>query len=317
MATLYDQLEELKKGAASEAQASEETQEEEEVEETEAAGEEPEAVAEPSEEAKPEVKAEEVAKEPVKEEEALDGQAFAKMRREAREAKAKAAELEQRLMAIEAAKQAGAVVAQQSQQVVDEEPNKAENFEGWVEWQNRQIAKQVEEVKQWKEQQTQQAKQQQLYSQAIQELTNYENEFKKSAADYDDVQAHFQKKLTEAVMVSNPSLSEADASRVVAGRILSMASDYAKRGLNPIEEMYNLTKERFGYTPPVKEQAKAAAPVADLKKIAENRKRAASPAVAAGTSSKLDVTIDDVGSMSLLQFAKLTPAQRQALKEQS
>ncbi len=313
MATLYDQLEKLQKDAGQEVETQEDDQEED-VEEAEQVEEPPAAVEEPAaEEPEPEVKAEEAPKE----EEKPDGQAFAKMRREANEAKRKAAELEQRLMAVEAAKQAGAVVAQQrEQQSVDAEPNKAEDFEGWVEWQQRQLSKQVEEVKQWKEQQANTAKQQQLYSQAIQELTTYEQEFKKEAADYDDVQAHFQKKLTEAVMISNPSLSEADVGRMVAGRILAMASDYAKRGLNPIEEMYNMTKERFGYTPPAPSaDAKATAPKPDLKKIAENRKRAANGSIAAGTSSKQDLTLDDVSNMSLAQFSKLTPAQLQALKE--
>lgn len=284
----------------------------------------------PADDKKVEAKTEEVeAKaEPVKEapkEKEPENADYARMRREAAQAKKEAAEAKREAEQLrkekeEALKPKVAPVAE------DAEPDKAANYEGWLEWKNRQLEKRLKEVDERStkvvqsfEERTKKEEQAAQYSQAVKEFMTLESEFKAKTPDYEDAANHMTGKVRESFKTLYPQLQGEQLDQAVASQILQWASHYAREGQHPIEALYQMNVERFGYQKkaPVAEPEKKAEPKINLAAIEKNKKRAVNGQFAGGKSGAQNPSIEGVADMTMAQFSRLTPAQREELKQQS
>ncbi len=295
MSTLYDQIE----------------QEEKELENASKEAEKPDAEKEvPAEDGQPAAEAVEKAEETVEEGsppsekvetedktgDRPDNAAFARLRRE------KAA-LERRLAEMEAAKAVPA--PERPVKPADPVPDKAADPAAYAQWESRQTREKVEEIAQKQALRDQQEQQARLYQSAVQEFTGYEGEFKKNARDYEDVAQHLRQRLGDSLRALHPNAADNQVEAAVDQQILRFASEYARQGLNPVEELYHMTKEKYGYRPSEPEKKRGP----DLATIEKNKKRSASPLSAGGQSSGARLTAEAAANMSLAEFSKLTPSQ--------
>lgn len=253
---------------------------------------------------------------PAQEELKPDAAAFARLRREAAEARREADELKKAQQAKE----------NPEKKQVEQEPNKAENYEAWLEWQLKQTQDQLKEAantaKEVKETIVERQKREemaQLEQAAIQQLTEIESDFKKKAPDYDDAAMHVKSKLIESYSLLYPNANEQQIRAAADKYIFDLGVMAYQQGYNPAEYLYHMSKGKFGYAPVVKqvaeEKKKEIKP--DLKKIDENRKRSLTGAVSGGQGGATAIGLDAIGDMTYAQFSRLTPAQREELKAQS
>lgn len=276
--------------------------EEEEIDEEEE-GQPEDAKEEPKEEPKPE------AKEPPKvEEEKPDNSAYARMRWENSQLKKQMAEL-----------QASFAAAQKPvEKPVDAEPNKAEEYEKWLEWRDRQTEsvatkaiEAVEEIKRTQAAERERQESERVFHGAIAEFQGYEAQVKAKVPDYDAAAAHMRGQVERSIKIVNPHYTPQQVERATIDYLLRRAAMAATEGHNPAEALYHTAKSEFGYTPaPV-----AKAPPVDV--IDKNRKRSATGQTGAGQSGSVVTTPKEAGSMSLAEFAKLTPHQIAELERQA
>lgn len=274
MTTIYDEIEELETEATTETTEEEVDQEETEVQQDDADTE--------GSEGETEGSAEEEDTEGSEKEEKLDAAAFARMRRELREAKQKAAELER---------------AQQPQPQKKEAEPAQETAEERLAHLEGHIAKK------------------ELTQRAIQEFSSIERQYMAENPHYDAAGALVQKEMIRAEMLLNPAMTPERAAQNVMNKILSIASGAVNQGANPCEVLYDMAVERFGFKPEAKQEAKEKK--TDLAKIDSNKKRSATPLAAGGNSGKAAVTLESIANMSLADFNKLTPEQMRELEAQS
>lgn len=286
--SIMEELEDLKKKL------------EEDQKEEQPAEEQPEVVEEPiAEPVSDEAPEEEPSQEPVKEkpvdppaEEKPDNAAMARMRRELAAAQRRAKELEESL------KKPAPV--QEPVQVAPE-PDPEEDPAAWAKWYKEKTDSELNEFRSWKQQQESATRQSHAIQSAVQELNTLESNFRSTAPDYDAVSQHMIDQIKNNIKGLAPHKSEQEVTADVQRYVLARASEYAKQGLNPIEEMYYLAKE--SYTPVEKP-----APKPDMGKIAANRARNAGMAGATGSSGRPAV-------ISLEAAAQLSPAEWAALPE--
>ncbi|MDP9195207.1 MAG: hypothetical protein M3O22_00285 [Pseudomonadota bacterium] len=300
MSTLYDQIEQEEKELENASKEAEKPDAEKETPEVPAENGQPapEAVAkaeEAAEEGGPPVEKPEAED---KTEDRPDNAAFARLRRE------KSA-LERRLAEIEAAKAAPTPQGPVAVKPADSVPDKAADPAAYAQWEFRQTQQRVEEVAQKQALRDQQEQQARLYQSAVQEFTGYEGEFKKNAQDYEAVARHLRQRLGDSLHALYPNAADNQVEAAVDQQILRFASEYARQGLNPVEELYHITKEKYGYRSTEPEKKKGP----DLATIEKNKKRSASPLSAGGQSSGARLTAEAAASMSLAEFSRLTPSQ--------
>ena len=242
--------------------------------------------------------------------EELDASGYARLRRElAAERKARQ-ELEARVAAPVIAP---AVVTPAAQ--VQAEPDKAKDPVAWFTWRDAQREQEIKELKSWKETVSQQTAEVQLETEAVREFKTIEAEFKASNPDFDHVADHFNNKLAQSIAMLEPNLSQEQVMVKVKDRVLRMAGEYVRQGLNPVEELYHLSKERYGYTAPVQEDAEEepAPKKPDLSKVAANRKRNAGTAAAKGAGSMPQLTREVAADMPVHEWAALSADEKRRL----
>jgi len=236
--------------------------------------------------------------------------AFAKLRREKREAAAAAAKLEQELAAVK--QQPAKQQAEPTKDNPDPEPDKLADRTSWLEWKLRQNEREVSEFRAWKAKQEQETEHSRTVNEAVQEFNQIVNEYKKGNADFDNAMSFAEKRYAESLRILNPSLSDNQIRTAINQEVLKLAAIAAAKGLNPAEELYDMAIERFGY---VKAEETTKKP--DLKKIEENKKRSVSGIAAAGSSGKMPLTLEAISKMSNGEFANLDPALLRQLEEAS
>lgn len=254
---------------------------------------------------------------------APDAAAFAKQRREMREMKAKLAALEAAKSAVPEAKtEAKAEPAP----VADPEPNKNEDYQGWLEWSLRQGARDLAalkaenaETKNLVAEVKKKSDTSDLMTAAYQELSDIEDTYKADNADYDNAMSHAQKRFTESLKILNPNLTKKQIEDATRDEVLKVASLAMQQGQNPAEVLYDMAIERFGY---VKEQPKEAPkeaekvkPKLDLAKIEANKKKSATSLGNGGQGGSVPLTKEvAANSMTLAEFSRLTESQLDALE---
>ena len=230
----------------------------------------------------------------VKEEEAST-KAFIRMRKENAELRKKLDEVLQKIEAKPEQKQE-AVVNQ------DPEPDRNKNPLEWMEWNTRRLEGQIKELSSKQEQAYKVTEQERIYNSAVMEFQSLESDFRSTVPDYDDVSAAFVNDLAVSFKKLNPELSPQEIGQRVKDHVLYKAAEYARLGLNPVEELYSLAKVE--YVPPKREEEKERKP--DIRDIAKNKERSAGMAGAKGRSSSSTITTTVAADMPLSEFANLS-----------
>mgnify|MGYP003650006313 CR=1 FL=1 len=300
MSNLYEQIEEEESKLKDESTDEPKVEPEEEVD----AADEEEAESKEEVEEESEEDEEEEEKEPEKEEEQkLDASAYAKLRREKRE-------LQERVAAMEAEKAPVVEVA------TDAEPSKEDSYEEWLEWKNDKLEKRQDKIEEQQAKDSRDKQQNELWSGAVKEFKGFEREFQKKTPDYEAAADHMRERLTDAILLTNPNATQQEVSTQVSNFILKSASVAAQDGYNPAESLYRQAKERFGFTAPVAESSAAPKKQTNLKKIDSNRRKSASPLQSGGATNSNHVSLESINSMSMAEFARLTPSQIRELEGQ-
>lgn len=249
---------------------------------------------------------------------------FAKQRRELRELKAKLAKLEAAQATSPAASSVPAVETKPASEANVEpskEPDKNVNYQEWLEWklnQNDTTIKEqqtlIKDFKDWREDQKKNADINKLYSDATQEFLTIEKEYGKVNPDYGNAIEFARSKYVDAAKLMYPDRTESQIEEATNIQMLKFASDCAKKGLNPAEELYDLAIERFGYTKTEAQEAvedeeppqrKVDRP--NLNRIASNKRRSASPLSGGGQGGSIPITKEIAADMSIGEFSKLSP----------
>lgn len=266
---------------------------------------------EPVEELKEEPKVEEP-----KTEEVLDNSAYARMRREKAAEKKRADELAQQLADMQAQiaslTQAHRPVNTNTAVDSDPEPDRANNYEAWLEWDLRQTKKVATETATQLKQRLEEESRQKLHQQAIREFNNFEDKFKVTVTDYDAVAGHLVNTIAASIKNLNPNKPDNAIVEETHNRLLMMAGQFAKDGLDPAEELYHLAKERYGYKPaPVEEKVEEPAP--DLNKVAANRARSANVAAVSTNMGAAPITLKTAADMTVGEYMKLSVEEKRKL----
>lgn len=247
---------------------------------------------------------------------AKDAAAWARLRREKAMAERKAAELEAQL------RQPAPQPAQQSQQQhskameADPEPSKATQHTQWLEWKQRQHEREFQELKAWRDGEVQQRQAQQVAhaADAAQDyLEQAEKTYSDINPDYMPAVTHARQKYAESLSLVFPNKTKQELDAIVREQIFGIAVHAVQMGLDPIEQLYGLALERFGWQGN-KQQAQPRGKKPDLRVIENNKRRAASPLMGGGQGAAPFLTKEAVANMSLGEFSKLSAAQLAALE---
>lgn len=221
----------------------------EEIEEKEEVIEEPPVDEAPKEEEAPVEVAKEEPKEEPKKEEELGNAGYARLRREAAAAEAKAARLEREL---EEARKAKEPVEQREEVALPPE-----------------LTDVLESHK---------------VTQAERAFQSFEAEVLAKHPEYADISQQYAKDLYRSLQIQNPRKSHAELNEMTKMSILRRAGDLYNQGFeNPVEEMLHEAKE-LGYKVRAKEEPKEEKMAPDMDKVAKNRERSAGMVAASGKS---------------------------------
>ena len=253
---------------------------------------------------------------------------FARMRREARELKAKLAKYESASAPAlpSAPATPSEVKPSEVKPVVDAksaEPDREVDYRAWLEWKIAQQdstiqeqAKLTKDYQDWRAETQTISKNQQLINDAVQELGGIEESYKKQNSDYMNAVEFGRNKYADALKITNPNWTQKQIDTKIDMDVLKFASDCSTKGLNPAEELYDMMIERFGYTKSQARQAveddvelprgREARP--NLRSIATNRRRSASPLSGGGQGGSVPITREIAGDMSIGEFSKLSPS---------
>lgn len=190
----------------------------------------------------------------------------------------------------------------------DPEPNKEEDYEAHLEWKIRQMDKKLSQYGEQQEQYTQSQKVQEQYKRAINNFILMEGDFSAANPDYEAVSGHLKEKIKEGIQILNPNATPRQIEGSVANQILQMAEGYARKGLNPVEELYSLSKERYGYEP-TQDNADTKEKRASVNDIAANKKKSIT-SLKGGDSKRHNVTMQ---GMTPGKLASLSAEQRAEL----
>lgn len=208
----------------------------------------------------------------------------------------------------------------------DEAPNKDEDPAGYAEWRARQAEKKaeaaVEMAKQAEERFTKEDMKKQadeLVKKAQAELVGYEDQFKTSAADYEEVKNYYVNSLAFSIKRLNPRISMEALTLAVNNQLLLEASQLYNEGYeNPVAEIYARTKKEYddfkSRVPQAKEEQEIKP---DLERVAKNRERNAGMTGANGSAGKGEMTKKYAATeLTAQEWAKLPTAERERLMRQ-
>jgi hypothetical protein len=260
---------------------------------------------------------------------------WARLRREAREAKAEVA----RLKAAQTAPVPPAALPAETKPIdkaatkeISKEPDKNTNYQEWLEWKLAQadntIAEQskfTKELGEWRTKQEASEREQAQVRADVEAFTTIEQRYIEKNPDYSAATDYARETYFNALKLAQPQATEAQINWAIDNEILSYARNWAKQGLDPAEEFYSMAQERFGYVPksagtetePHQEErqpVRRGAEKPNLSRIANNKRRSASPLSGGGQGGALPLTMESVADMDMGEFSKLTPSQLAALE---
>jgi hypothetical protein len=191
----------------------------------------------------------------------------------------------------------------------DPEPNKEENYEGWLEWNLRKTRGELESFKETVSPVLQEMREKEIYDTAAQELVQYENMVRDKLEGYDEVSKAYLSHVQTAIQTYYPNANPAWVAQETRRKVLQRAAQYQKAGYNPVEALYHEAVEK-GLKPTVQDNKKPDAPQPDLAKVAANRKRNAGVAAAKGAGGQPDITPEAAGGLTVAEWSQLPPEQK-------
>lgn len=212
-----------------------------------------------------------------------------------------------------------------SDEFTEPEPNRDTDYDLWQAWnlrrvehKNNVVSKQLAQIEEWRREReekeaqiAQQAEQRNLQVQAHQEFLAIEEEYKKTAPDYDDaVQSMFNRMLS-ARSDSNLFEDRKSIESSVKNDLFKFVLKSVASGLNPADELYKLATERYGYVNN-KQTQKSSKP--DLRVISNNQKRSASPLQGGSSASSMQMSEEAAANMTMAEFSKALAENPNAFK---
>lgn len=195
--------------------------------------------------------------------------------------------------------------AEVRQQKADDPEPDVDDIEAHLRWENRQMMREVNEMKEWRKNIERQQQEQTTIQRAINNFVSIEQQYKASNPDYDDASAHMVNKMRDGVQAIYPGASQAEVNQFVMNQILNIANSYAAKGLNPAEELYLLSVEKYGFSK--EEPAKERTQKASVKTVADNRRKSVT-SLNGGGNTRVHKPFDS--SVTLADVMRATPEQR-------
>lgn len=250
---------------------------------------------EPTEQVEEEKQEEEAVKEEVTEDKSLENKkAYENYR--LREKARKADEYERKIAELEAK------LTQPAQQQANKSnvPDKEQDYVGWLESELSSIKEKVDRQERQKEEER-------LMYAAENNFKQFENSFKQTVPDYDDVAKFALQEIAASYIKLNPKVREDQLPNLIKQRVLEMAAEFYSEGLNPAEAMYHMAKEKYGYKPTTQEakEDRPAARKPDLTVVATNKKKSGMLG-AKGNSGAPLTTGQGAIEMSNAEFSQLS-----------
>lgn len=179
------------------------------------------------------------------------------------------------------------------------EPDREKDLAGWLVWN-------AEDGRKWREDQnvvtarTQEERRVDgLVTSARQEIEQLQAAYKKTNPDYDNALNHAKAEYTRAIKTLMPQMSDAQVSQAIDKEIFNLALKCNRDGTNLGEVLYDMSIERFGYEPGMEGALRAAAQKPNLRVVANNKRKSASPiASGGGEGAKPRVTMAQAADMS-------------------
>ena len=145
-------------------------------------------------------------------------------------------------------------------------------------------------------------------------FSQLEEEVKNTIPDYEDVSNQYKAAIDQSVRLHNPRMNHEEVLAAANRAILTKAANYYAAGADPIVSLYEEAK-LFGIQPRPKEEPKEEVErKPDLNKLAKNMDRSAGMAGAKGRGATPNITAQSAVSMSLSEFAAMSPAELEALE---
>jgi hypothetical protein len=158
-----------------------------------------------------------------------------------------------------------------------------------------------------------------LQQQAQQELTSIESEFIKTTPDYPNASTHMIKSMHQGAKAAFPNMDDRQAIQFVQGKVMEIASRAAQNNQNPAEVFYQMAYDHYGYKPEANNEAESAPKVnkvKNLRAVAKNKRRSASPLSGGGQVASSNVTMEQAIDMDVADFGKLSDSQFNDLMNQ-
>ena len=167
----------------------------------------------------------------------------------------------------------------------------------------------------------QQLAEKQRIENAKRDLVNLENQWADKPDDYGDMSNRYTAALYHSIRVQNPLLSHEEIAHKTEVAMLTKASTYLQKGMDPCESLYleakalNLPElptgdmDDEGEEDIIQPKRKT-----NLKTIAKNKKKSAGMAGSKGKKSTANLTPKGAAEMSLSEFSKITPEELMELE---
>lgn len=152
------------------------------------------------------------------------------------------------------------------------------------------------------------------YEKAASEFMSIEADFAKDLPGYEQAVEGYKAAVFNSLRVLNPSKPRHELVRDTQREILNRAGDFYRRGLNPVEELYNqaialgLGGQEKKESAPVEKK-----PTVDHDKLAKNRERNAGTAGIRGAGGGGEMTLDVAAGLSVAEISRLPAAVRKNL----
>lgn len=205
----------------------------------------------------------------------------------------------------------------------DPEPNKADNYEGWLEWANRQSQRKIaatearlEAIEKQNQTQEETRRHETMRSGALEEIKQFEQTFAPTVSNYKDVVLNGFGIEVKRFLASNPTKTEKDIVKFVEDTALQLGARFHAADINPAEGIYNYFLNAYGAPAPQaapREEVKQKTP--DLKRIDSLKRRSASPMKGGQNSGVVAKTKEAAADASLSELASYTADDWRELEE--
>lgn len=209
-------------------------------------------------------------------------------------------ELEQKMR--EAEQAAETAKPKQQAPAEDEEPNRDEDYGGWLEYQNRKLEKQVSTIAETIERERRLKELEDAMQGGFRELA----ESASGIDDFADAMEHMAGILATAKRIESPNMSQEQIKKIVQLQVLRIAGEYQSKQYNPAAALYKISEKEFGYSKKAKsapEEQKASA--VNLDRIASAQKRSSAVPAPGGAAKGSHMTAEEFKALSIVQKAAL------------